>query len=339
MKCPKCGYLGFEHVERCRNCGYEFSLSPALAMPELPMRHEATEPNPLDDLMLVDRTPPVDAERFASEMDQDLDRLLAMTDPLPAQLAMAAAPAAPAPAARALHAVAAGGAARRAAAAERLPLFGSTADDVPLITRASPPRQPLAVRRATPEVQRMRAEPARTASFDLPLDLGPAAPAGGGRHAAARSNGATWGTPAGELVVETAGLTARMAAVAIDLLILATIDAAVVYFTMQICGVGVEELAIVPKGPLVAFLLVQNGGYLVAFTVGGQTLGKMAAGIRVVPAEPDANLDIPRALLRTILWLVLAVPAGLGFLSAVFSRDHRGLHDRLARTRVVRASA
>ena len=27
MKCPKCGYLGFEHVERCRNCGYDFSLT------------------------------------------------------------------------------------------------------------------------------------------------------------------------------------------------------------------------------------------------------------------------------------------------------------------------
>src|SRR3989338_3388128 len=27
MKCPKCGYLGFESGDRCRNCGYEFSLS------------------------------------------------------------------------------------------------------------------------------------------------------------------------------------------------------------------------------------------------------------------------------------------------------------------------
>ena len=139
--------------------------------------------------------------------------------------------------------------------------------------------------------------------------------------------------------METAGLKARMAAVAIDLLILAMIDAAVVYFTMQICGVSVEELAIVPKGPLFAFLLVQNGGYLVAFTVGGQTLGKMAAGIKVVPAESDTNLDLGQAVLRTFLWLVLAVPAGLGFVSAFFSRDHRGLHDRFAGTRVVRASA
>ena len=50
MKCPKCGYLGFERVERCRNCGYDFSLSVPAAIPELPLRSDATEVAPLDDL-------------------------------------------------------------------------------------------------------------------------------------------------------------------------------------------------------------------------------------------------------------------------------------------------
>src|SRR5689334_6254506 len=26
MKCPKCHYLGFETGDRCKNCGYDFSL-------------------------------------------------------------------------------------------------------------------------------------------------------------------------------------------------------------------------------------------------------------------------------------------------------------------------
>src|SRR4051812_19496277 len=26
MKCPKCSYLGFDTGDRCRNCGYDFSL-------------------------------------------------------------------------------------------------------------------------------------------------------------------------------------------------------------------------------------------------------------------------------------------------------------------------
>jgi uncharacterized RDD family membrane protein YckC len=34
--------------------------------------------------------------------------------------------------------------------------------------------------------------------------------------------------------------------------------------------------------------------------------------------------------------MLLAVPAGLGFLTAIFSTDRRGLHDRFAQTRVVR---
>jgi uncharacterized RDD family membrane protein YckC len=105
---------------------------------------------------------------------------------------------------------------------------------------------------------------------------------------------------------------------------------------MQICGLTLDEIALLPKGPLLAFLLIQNGGYLVAFTAGGQTLGKMAAGIRVVAADSASTLDVGRAVVRTAMWLLLAIPAGLGLLTAVFSRDRRGLHDRLAGTRVVR---
>ena len=135
---------------------------------------------------------------------------------------------------------------------------------------------------------------------------------------------------------ENAGVGARFVAVIIDVLILAVTDVAVIYFTMQILDLSVADLGILPKGPLLAFLLVQNGGYLVAFTAGGQTLGKMVAGIRVVPAGSDASLDLGRAFLRTLMWLLLAVPVGLGFLTALFNRDHRGLHDRFAGTRVVR---
>jgi uncharacterized RDD family membrane protein YckC len=136
-------------------------------------------------------------------------------------------------------------------------------------------------------------------------------------------------------VEEDASFGARLAAVVTDLMILTVIDVAVVYLTMQICGIGIEDLGIVPKAPLLAFLLVQNGGYLVAFTAGGQTLGKLAAGIKVVSAEPHSPLDFGRAFIREAIWFVLAVPAGLGLLT-VFSRDRRGVHDRFAGTRVVR---
>jgi uncharacterized RDD family membrane protein YckC len=316
MKCPKCGYLGFEHVERCRNCGYDFSLAPLAAVPDLPMRTGREDLSPLDDLSLVDAATAPPPPIAMADAGPDLDRMFGDGSPL-----------------------------RHAAVekpSDRWMLFGSkTPDDEPLIKRASPPRPPLAVRRATPEVPRLRADQPRGQTLDLALEPD---------HSSPKSNGLTPGTDAtfasGPLPhrdrtedrEENAAVAARFVAVTIDLLILVAIDLAVVYFTMQICGIALVDLDILPKGPLLAFLIVQNGGYLVAFTAGGQTLGKMAAGIRVVPTE-SASLDLGHAFLRTLMWFLLAVPAGLGFLTAFFGRDHRGLHDRFAGTRVVRASA
>jgi uncharacterized RDD family membrane protein YckC len=278
MKCPKCGYLGFERVDRCRNCGYDFSLAQPVPEPELRIRQAPNTPAPLDDLALID------GARGAQEIGR--------------------APATP------------------KAAPRDLPLFRTTvADGEPLITRPSPPRPPLAVRRAS-EVPRVRAEAPRPPALDLAFE--PDASVAGARLSDSAQS------------AEDAALVSRGVAVVIDLLILAAIDAVVVYFTMQICGLTLSDVGLLPKAPLAAFLFVQNGGYLVAFTAGGQTLGKMAAGIRIVSSESDSALDVGRALIRTLFWLMLAVPAGLGFLTAVFSRDRRGLHDRLAGTRVVR---
>ena len=56
MKCPKCDYLGFETGDRCKNCGYDFSLlasSPAEPTPDLPLKPPALESaTPIGDLWL-----------------------------------------------------------------------------------------------------------------------------------------------------------------------------------------------------------------------------------------------------------------------------------------------
>jgi uncharacterized RDD family membrane protein YckC len=304
MKCPKCGYLGFEHVERCRNCGYDFSLAPALSLPELPIRNgDAEDENNFDDLAFVDAASPRVRQSSA------------------------------APAATSGES---GFAGHPAPPSGELPLFGERLfDDVPLITKASAPRPPLSVRRATPREPRLRSQ-ARAPM----LDLAPDSKGGPALSPAARAYSSEWPAERPPRVeFEPAPIGVRGAAVAIDLLILAAIDVVVVYFTMQICGLTFEDFSVLPKGPLVAFLLLQNGGYLVAFTVGGQTLGKMAAGIRVVPARSEAPIDLGRSIIRTLVWVALAVPAGLGFLTVLVGREHRGLHDRCAGTRVVRAPA
>jgi uncharacterized RDD family membrane protein YckC len=307
MKCPKCGYIGFEDVDRCRNCGYDFSLALPQPEPDLTIRRQPEIVNPLDDLSLVDAA----GVRARNDRSPDLNRMIGVTD---------------APGSRTLKA--------------ELPLFGTAVipGDAPLITKPSAPRPPLAVRRATPEVPRLRDDQQSRlqSSFDLTLDHEPQED-GAVVTPAARTTLSRWPANRAERA-QNAAVAARLAAVIIDLLILGAIDVVVIYFTMQICGLTVDDLGMLPKGPMLAFLLVQNGGYLVTFTAGGQTLGKMATGIRVVATESAGTLDLGRAIARTLVWMLLAVPAGLGFLT-LFSRDHRGLHDRFAGTRVVRASA
>jgi uncharacterized RDD family membrane protein YckC len=303
MKCPKCGYLGFEDMERCRNCGYDFSRAEAAPVPEMNLRRDTRQLTPLDDLTLVDAAS-APLEAFSEES--------VLFHPTPS---------------------------RPSRSGSDLPLFrGEQTDDEPLIRRASPPRAPLAVRRATPEVPRLRGA-VRAQSLDFALDLDDPLhePDSEIFTPAARATAEEWPVARPERA-ESAPAGLRLVAVLIDLVILAAVDFVVLYFTMKICGVSYAELSLIPKAPLLAFLLVQNGGYLAAFTAGGQTIGKMAAGIRVIATESAGTLDFGRAVKRTLVWIVLAVPAGLGFLT-VLGRDQRGLHDRLAGTRVVRASA
>src|SRR3954454_21568664 len=76
MKCPKCGYLGFERVDRCRNCQYDFSLSSTIREPDFAIRREPDGVvQPLEDLSLVDAAAEWSRRRPLSDVGQDLDRL------------------------------------------------------------------------------------------------------------------------------------------------------------------------------------------------------------------------------------------------------------------------
>jgi uncharacterized RDD family membrane protein YckC len=119
------------------------------------------------------------------------------------------------------------------------------------------------------------------------------------------------------------------------------VDLAVVWLLLRIGDALVVPLArfdLAARAFRYAYLLVVPGAYFVlSHGTGGRTLGKRLLGARVVGADGEP-IGYLQALGRLAAWLFCALLLGLGFLGVAFREDRRGLHDRLAGTRVVRLS-
>ena len=156
--------------------------------------------------------------------------------------------------------------------------------------RPAAPGAPLAVRRSTPSRPRLAMParaPERPADPGLPLDSAL-------RRLDGRAGGTSWPTATWR---PWAG---GLGAAALDWLMLLALDAGVVYFTLRVSRLAPAEVALLPPVPMVAFLLLLNGGYLALFTAAtGQTIGKMAVGVRVVPVG-EGPLTVGRALVRVV---------------------------------------
>src|SRR5260221_14017029 len=91
--------------------------------------------------------------------------------------------------------------------------------------------------------------------------------------------------PAAERVLadpqQPVGAAGRLEGAAIDVLFVGAINVAVVWLTLLSCDLTARQALLLPILPLAAFLFLVDGGYLLMFTATvGQTIGKMAAGIR-----------------------------------------------------------
>jgi uncharacterized RDD family membrane protein YckC len=298
MKCPKCDYLGFETGSRCRNCGYDFSL----------MEAETREP---EDLPLTPRSgPPRPSE------DLWID---------------------PPPEGKGKHAVVAAAREDFELALPLLPGRGTRADEEPLVKMPAEPRAPLAVRRRpNPPKPRITPRTHRRMEEKLALEFAAEDPTPGPGAASGWKASASVADAAHRLAGEaTASLARRAMAGLTDHLILLGVDLAIVYTTLRIAGLYLEDWRALPAVPLFTFLGLLKLSYFSAFTaMGGQTIGKMATGIRVVADDP-LRLDPGRAIGRTLTGVLSVLPLGLGLLPALFGPEHRALHDRVARTRVV----
>jgi uncharacterized RDD family membrane protein YckC len=325
VKCPKCHYLGFETGDRCRNCGYDFSLivdgegDLRLADAELDRDGAEDTPTPTDWMRLAEAAAPP-AVQIPSPAE-DVPRRPPLQSSMDPKLHSERAP---------------------ATRESRLPLFGASSagrGDEPLIKLPVTPRAPLAVRR-TPDTPRARAvsRAVRSPEQEPPLEFGEAVirtPEPAVPEAPARSVSRARPVESEHVQGDVSGPSVRVAAGAIDHVLLGAIDLAVIYFTLRISGLAMSDWAALPVVPLLSFLFLVKLAYFAAFTaVGGQTIGKMALHIRVV-TEDHRSIDPTVALQRALVGVASTVVFGLGLLPAFFDPERRAFHDRVTRTRVI----
>lgn len=224
--------------------------------------------------------------------------------------------------------------------------------DLPLVKLPASPRVPLSVRRPTPAPGRVRekyqsaqrSESTRQIgllerdlldSADTPWPLIPpdAAPAEPDLSAALPSGDADFAES------ESVGAGPRLQAALVDVLFIGSINATIVWLTLQSLELTVSQIASLPVLPVAALLFLLNTLYLLMFTgTNGQTVGKMAAGIRVVGTSADAHdrVTFKQAMLRAVLTFPSVLMLGAGFVPALVGNG-LALHDRFSHTRVVRA--
>ncbi len=134
-----------------------------------------------------------------------------------------------------------------------------------------------------------------------------------------------------------AGFVSRLCAMAIDIGVLAGLIAAVGSMEQLVQVILPSWIWIASAAPVAlgAIVSILPGAYFfTALAIAGRTPGKAVLGLRVVTTKGH-RLTTPRALLRTIAYIVSLIPLGLGFFWVLVSRDRRGWHDYVAGSRVV----
>jgi uncharacterized RDD family membrane protein YckC len=317
MRCPKCHYISFDSTDRCRNCGYEFALTADAPVLDLAIQTGDEAVGPLADFPI-------------SDFD-DLEPSVISSAPSKREKATGDDAGSDSATAR-----------RPITSVFDLPLFKDRPidDDTPLVSSPAVPRQPLSVRKSSPVLPRAPRGQSDEPVFDLDALEPEVAPL---RHVPWLPKTELQPTDVAEPREcrehsDVAGLARRVFAGITDGTILGAICAGVLYITLQVCGLRANQLALLPLPPLAAFFLLLVGGYFVLLTAAsGQTLGKMAAGIRVVPMDSTGRMSFGHSVVRAAAYLVSVIPAGLGLVPALVHSDRRALHDRLADTRVVKA--
>ncbi len=149
--------------------------------------------------------------------------------------------------------------------------------------------------------------------------------------------------------VRVSGFPRRCAAVIVDAALLLACTAGVTLVAAlalrvpmpgpREVGVDLLVAGILDRNPMAVGALGLFVGIMILYQlyfagISGQTLGMRLVGIRLISgrARPPGAA---RGMMRVLSMLISVVPAGLGWLWAIFDREHRALHDHLAGTYVI----
>src|SRR5262249_42310319 len=137
-----------------------------------------------------------------------------------------------------------------------------------------------------------------------------------------------------------AGPSSRLAAYVIDAVLVSAlysvVTAAVVWILELIVSRSFDASDL---GTVASSILLTVWSFLyfaVPWAVSGRTPGMLVLGLRVVRRD-GSPLDPGHAFLRALVFPLSFIPLGLGLIGILVGREHRALHDVLARTTVVYA--
>jgi uncharacterized RDD family membrane protein YckC len=151
------------------------------------------------------------------------------------------------------------------------------------------------------------------------------------------------------LRVRVTGFGRRAGAAAIDLALLVAVTATVTLLAALLLRIPMPGLRELGPDLLVAGILDRNpmavgavglftgmtGLYQLYFAgISGQTLGMRIMGIRLISQRGTAP-GPSRGMVRLLAIAPSVIPAGLGWIWALFDREHRALHDHLAGTYLI----
>lgn len=129
---------------------------------------------------------------------------------------------------------------------------------------------------------------------------------------------------------ELAGLSARLAALIIDMILVFLLLLLVIFVLALIGGDGSASII-----QAIGFAIPVAYHWYFWTRRDGQTPGKFALSIRVIKADGTPLSDTD-AVIRAIGYNVSSFVFGLGYLWAIFDKNNQTWHDKLARTYVVR---